>query len=337
MIAGKADLLAEALDVTGLGRALRGVGVARGLVIFNYHRIGDPLESPLDRGTFSATADVFADQVQWLKEHSDIIGVEDLESALSDGNACCSMITFDDGYRDNYELAFPILQAAGVPGTFFITSGFLDNHQPAWWDEIAWMVRHSPRPDELAATRWWTAPISLSGTDREIAIRKLLAIYKQLPLEQTEAFLDDVAEVAGSGRYLTVAEDGVWMTWDMVREMNRRGMSIGGHTVSHPVLARCPLKRQAIEIEGCKARIETELGEAITAFSYPVGQPDSFDRGTQECLRRAGFQWGFSFYGGCVRSEPFNRFDLPRMGIAHGLSASRFRALRSWPQLFARH
>lgn len=334
MICGKKDLLAETLEFSGVSRVLRATGSWRGLVVLNYHRIGRPEESPLDRGVFSATVAAFDAQVCWLKRQCDVIGLDRLDEALADRCGRYALLTFDDGYDDNHALAYPVLKQHGVSATFFITTGFLDQRRVAWWDEVAWIIRHS-RVQSLTNDMWFDSPLTWRAADPEPAIRRALATYKRLPQERTEEFLNGLADGCGCGRCPAEVSEAVWMRWDMVREMHRGGMFIGGHTVTHPVLSRCDAGQQEQEIVGCKARLEAELGAPIEAFSYPVGQRDSFDGTTRRRLEQAGFRWGFSFYGGYVRPRSSDRFDLPRVAVEPGLTPSRFRGLVTLPQVFA--
>ena len=112
-----------------------------GVLVLNYHRIGSGDESPFDRGLWSADAEEFSDQIRFCKSQLEVITPDDIPRVVANGSGRYALITFDDGYRDNYEIAFPILKAEGVPATFFIATGFVDTPRLPWWDEIAWMVR----------------------------------------------------------------------------------------------------------------------------------------------------------------------------------------------------
>jgi peptidoglycan/xylan/chitin deacetylase (PgdA/CDA1 family) len=331
---GKKNLLATTLSWTGANRLLQSTGTWNGLVVLNYHRVGNPRGCLFDRGVWSASAEEFDRQMRRLSRCVDVISPADLGRALRDRRGRYALVTFDDGYIDNYELAFPILRTHRVPATFFITSGFLDDRRVAWWDDLAWMVRTSVRT-RLKLSRWTKSPIEFDEPVRERAIHALLSIYKQLPHEETDLFLAEVAERTGSGRCPISHDEPVWMTWDMVREMRSAGMHIGGHTVTHPVLSRLPVARQAYEVTHCKTRIEQELDEPIEVFSYPVGAIDAFNTETMRAVEKAGYLWAFSFHGGFVRNATFNPFNLPRVAVDHGLSAARFDALIAWPQVFA--
>ncbi len=105
----------------------------------------------------------------------------------------------------------------------------------------------------------------------------MLRAYKALPADAGVAFLAALADACGVARPGPDASRGLWMDWDMLRAMRNAGMTVGGHTVTHPVLARATPEQQRAEIAGCARRLLEELGEPMRCFAYPVGQPDSFD------------------------------------------------------------
>jgi peptidoglycan/xylan/chitin deacetylase (PgdA/CDA1 family) len=313
-----------------LGRAMEWSGV----LVLNYHRVGNGKESSFDRGLWSADAEAFTDQIRFCKSQLDLITPDDIPRVVANGSGRYALITFDDGYRDNYETAFPILKAEGVPATFFVATGFVDNPQVPWWDETAWMVRTS-RQDRVELPEWIPAAISFDEPDREQAVRTLLRAYKAMPAESNGRYLDAVADATRSGRCGTDVGRGLWMTWDMLREMRAAGMIVAGHSVTHPILARAPIERQREEILGCGTRLAEEIGEPMRYFSYPVGGPNSFNSGTQECLREAGVQYAFSYYGGFRRFGDWSSYDVRRVAVETYLTADWFRSIVTLPQLLA--
>lgn len=327
---GKRELLANVLQRTGTNLVLSRLPLWHGLTVLNYHRIGDAGKSTFDPGLFSATPEQFAAQVRYLTQNFDVIGIRDL-AGWKARRGRYVMITFDDGYLDNYEAAYPILRAYGAPGVFFLTSGFLDRLHTAWWDEIAWMVATS-RQTRLAANPWTIGEFQLPEGDRRPVLDRLLRIYKSLPGRRAQEFLSFLAEALETGR--APESSGVWMDWSHVREMHSQGMEFGGHTVTHPVLANLSRGEQEHEVRECRSRIEAELGRPISAFSYPVGQRDSFNATTQACLREAGYTWAFSYYGGFSRSAA-NPLDLRRVAVESDTSAAMFQGMACLPQVFA--
>ncbi|HMA13671.1 MAG TPA: polysaccharide deacetylase family protein [Kiloniellaceae bacterium] len=326
----KKRIAARILAHSGLGRLLAAVMPPSGILILNYHRIGDGSASPYDRELWSADAEAFDAQMARLARDCDVISPADIESAAGRRGRHV-LVTFDDGYLDNYEVAYPILRRHGVPATFFIATGFIDRPRLPWWDEIAWRVRTT------AATRldlqpWLPSPLALAdGPDP--AIGAILRVYKALPATEADRLLERLRGQTGLETPDRV--DGLWMDWDMIREMAAGGMTIGGHTVDHPVLSRLPVERQREEIETCAARLAAETGRPMEYFAYPVGSQWAFDEDTRACLEAVGVKRAFSYYGGHARADS-PRFDTPRMAMERYVEMPDLGAMLSVPRLFCR-
>ena len=326
----KKRIAARVLSYTGLGRLLATLMPPQGILILNYHRIGDGRESPYDRELWSADEEAFDAQMACLARHCDVISPGDIDT-VAGRRGRHVLVTFDDGYIDNYHAAFPILRARGVPATFFISTGFIDRPRLPWWDEIAWRVR-STAQTRLDLRPWLPVPLAL-GEAREDQIHAVLCAYKSLQADDAVQLMARLRETTGQATPERV--DGLWMDWDMIREMGAAGMTIGGHTVDHPVLARLPVERQCEEVEGCAARIRAETGRPMEYFAYPVGSPWAFDADTRACMEAAGVRRAFSYYGGHARADS-PRFDTPRMAVEPTVALPDLGAMLWLPQLFAR-
>ena len=160
-------------------------------------------------------------------------------------------------------------------------------------------------------------------------------MHKRLDGHRTDAFRDSIAEATGSGRVSNSEAKGVWMTWDMVREMRDAGMCFGGHTVNHPILSRLDPVEQDHEIEMCLNRIESELGERVIVFSYPDGQPGSFDEVSRACVQSHGIRFAFAHSGGFSVFDQNDPYAISRMPIERDTSFAEFRAIAALPQVFA--
>jgi peptidoglycan/xylan/chitin deacetylase (PgdA/CDA1 family) len=307
---------AAALDARPLRALFKRLDLWRGVLVLNYHRIGDPTGTPWDHALWSATAEGFDAQLAFLAREADVVGPHDLAGLRRAGRGRHVLLTFDDGYRDNHDLAFPLLRRHGLSATFFLTSGFLDRGTPAWWDEIAWMVAHATRDVGPA--------------------RPLTERYKTLPGDRAEAYLDELAERTGAGRCPPEAAAGVWMTWEMARALRDGGMTIGGHTDTHPLLARVDAARQEAEVAACARRLREELDLPLRWFSYPVGSRDAFDATTRATLARHGVELAFSFYGGVAAFGAWDPLDVRRVHVGPAVDAARVHAMLALPRLFAR-
>jgi peptidoglycan/xylan/chitin deacetylase (PgdA/CDA1 family) len=218
-----------------------------------------------------------------------------------------------------------------VKAIFFLVTGFIDRTHAAWWDEVAWMVKASRR-DLLRAGGWIRQPLPMDERSRPLTTRRLVARGMDVAADRMEAFLDHLAEITGSGRRDPAAAAADWITWDMARSIVRAGMTIGGHSVSHPVLARLPPGEQQAEIEPCLLRLEQELGIRPDLFAYPYGDRGYFDGQTKGLLIRSGVRMAFSNYGGVLRPASADRLDIPRTPLGPG-SFRRFRTMATLPTL----
>ncbi len=328
--------LARILDATGLAAAFRAAGAWSGLLVLNYHRVGDGGSSQFDRGLWSASGEGFDAQLSFLQRNAEVVGPHEALDVLSrGGRRRYVLLTFDDGYRDNYEIALPILRSHNVCATFFLTTGFVDGRANSWWDELAWMVHCSART-RIPGSRWLPEPLSFVDGDREPSIRALLRTYKSLRSEDAPAFLDFVAEATGSGRAPSQVFHELWITWEMAREMKGSGMFFGGHTDMHAILSSLPREGQELEIGRCAERLRAELGEPMRWFSYPDGSRSAFDGDTRDLLGQNGVDMSFSFYGGYSRLPHEDLLDVPRCSVEAALGDREFRAMISIPQAFCR-
>jgi peptidoglycan/xylan/chitin deacetylase (PgdA/CDA1 family) len=271
-------------------------------------------------------------QLGFLRRHYEVLRPTDFERRLRGAAGRHVMITFDDGYRDLYELAHPVLQAHGVCAAMFLCSGLMDGVASAWWDEIGWMLRHS-RLRELPPGPWSTSSLPLAADTVEETIEHVTRAYWELAPPAAAAFLEQLASASAAGRRPSSGED--WLTWDMARELKAAGHLIGAHTRTHPVLSRLPRDQQSQEIRSSLDRIEESLGERPSWFAYPVGTRQAFDRTTMEAARESGVELAFSNYGGRVHTDAFAELDVRRVSAESRRQISMLSATLTVPQVFA--
>lgn len=321
------------LDTTGLGAVLRRLDAWHGTIVLAYHRIGDAGGCPLDDGVFSATAAEFDEQMRFLAAGFDVVDPLDLAEPF-DERGRRVVVTFDDGYRDNFDTAMPILGRHELRAAFFVATGLLDSPRIAWWDQIAWMAKNATRA-VLPPTDLWPGPLSLDADRAGSSGRMLLAAFKRTPGSRAGEFLDRLGAMTGSGP-CPLPADSLWMTWDHVRALRDAGMRIGGHTVTHPVLSRADPLEQEFEILGCRERCERELDEPMRLFSYPVGLSDSFDHTSRALLARAGVELAFTCDGGWLPGPVEDPLAIPRTPVGTEIGTRGLRMLATLPQAFAR-
>ncbi len=258
---------------------------------------------------------VFERQIAFLARRYRCISMDDLMEAFLAGRPLprnAAVVTFDDGYRDNYEAAYPILRRHRVPAIFYVTTGALDGGEPLWPSEVRSLVH--------AAGARITGPFPAGryelGTPalRERAARELKQWLVALPRRQRQDALRELKR--GSVSDLTFLRNGM-MTWEQVREMRAGGMLFGAHTITHPLLPSIPLPEAREEIAGSKQALEAELGEAVLHFSYPnPGSGVHWSAAVRQLVREAGFFTAVTSESGYVNPRD-DLFTLRRLRVSH--------------------
>jgi len=301
------------------------------VVTFSYHRVAARSLAP----PVTAAAEALQEQLRLLRGHCDLLTPEQLaEEALAQPGRRV-MVTVDDCYRDSYETAYPAFAANDVPATFFLVPGFLDGTAQPWWDEIEWMVGSSEQ-DRLDPSPWWNTELPLRGAQAADTVRRLVGLRRGMSPARGAEMLDHLGRATGSGRRPMESATEDFITWEQAREMASAGITFGGHTHTHPVLATLPAQEQRAEIGRGLDRIAAELGVRPTTFAYPVGLQGTFDSSTKAAAAAAGVRLAFSNYGGYTRRRNWDPLEIRRVGVGRDTSEAAFRWTVALPALFAR-
>ena len=323
-MAGKRDRVAALLAKSGATRVLEALPKRKALVILNYHRVGDPSKTPYDSGTFGPTAEAFDWELTYLKRNFACVTLEEaLEMVAGKAPLRSSLLlTFDDGYRDNYQIAFPLLRSHGIQAVFFLPTAFIGTQRLPWWDVIAYIVKNSRR-DVIRLQYPEPAEFSIPALGAATVVLRILYLCVNTGASDYGRLIEELETVCDCPRPDGSAER-CFMDWNEAREMQTSGMAFGSHSHSHEVLSGLTPEQQVRELCESRAILERELGRAITVMSYPVGMPYTFDNHTADAIKTAGYTAAFSFYGGLNNGRDRNPLDLRRC-VFSSLSRSRYR------------
>ena len=325
-LGGKRELLAQTLYWSGASHLISRFPSRDSLMVLNYHRIGNSSDDLFDPGVFSATADQLDDQIGYLKKRLAIVSLEEA-LAFVEGHdrekapRCRVLITFDDGYLDNYQVAFPILRSHGVQGVFFLATGLVGSCHVPWWDRIAFLVR-TARSRQFSLHYPGSLLVDLDNDGVESSLRAILKLYKRPDNSDPQRFIKEL-ETQSRGED-PPADMRRFLNWDEAIEMQGAGMAIGSHTHSHHVLSQLAPQQQKEEL--CKSRsiLVEKLGAQIDVLAYPVGARTSFDDCTRNAAKEAGYRAAFSFYGGINLPGKTTPYDVNRVAV-EDQSRRRFR------------
>jgi peptidoglycan/xylan/chitin deacetylase (PgdA/CDA1 family) len=229
-------------------------------------------------------------------------------------------ITFDDGYRDNYEYAFPILKRLGLPATIFVTTGPVDSQAPLWHDTVFDAFRRAN-----AESVSFGGKVYALGTlaEKRFALKMFRAYLRtQEPAAWDKQIGRLVNELRLAGSAPAVAKK---LSWDEITEMARHDITFGAHTVTHPILTCVPLRDATFEIVTSKRTLEEHLGTPVRLFAYPNGGRNDFNDTLKSVLRDAGFLCAVTILPGVndAHTDPFELRRVELWDANPGMSALR--------------
>lgn len=325
---GKREQLARFIAGSGLLGVLEGAPASQSLLVLNYHRVGNSESTPYDPTVYSATAEELRLQMEYVQRHCQVVSLGEVLGWIERGTkpakrTCYVLVTFDDAYIDNYEIAFPILKLVGIPAVFFVPTAFTGTARLTWWDEIAYQLKRTERR-RFTLSYPDTLEVDLDSRTLIQELGAVLGLYKEPATKDGDRFLQDLAHACDLPRPDSTAER-CFCDWDELRAMLQSGMAVEAHTHTHPVLSQISADAQMEELVTCRDLLKEHLGIAPDTIAYPVGMRNSFTEETENAARRAGFRAAFSFYGGTNRIPLENPMDIRREAIGYQ-SMERFRA-----------
>jgi sugar transferase (PEP-CTERM/EpsH1 system associated) len=335
---GIKTLISGGLRWCGALRIGRALAPSR-LTILMYHRVL-PVREALEYAVPAMTMgrDAFEAQMAHLARHYDVMGLSEATRALERGRVPrrAVAVTFDDGYRDTYEHAWPILRNYGIPAALFVVTGAVDRQVRPWWDVVAdALSRLCPDPGSLIERGllpgWLTRRLDGPGRDDGCGrlvpevIHHLNQVGRAERDHVVRVLQDSAAEPPG-------AHADLMLSWDQVREMHRGGMEFGAHTVTHAFLDELDETAVRQEVEGSVARLGAELAAPVSLFAYPRGRVSA---GVREVLARSGIRAAVTTRPGANGPGSdllaLNRLDAGYCRLATGFDRGVFDAeLAGW-------
>lgn len=278
------------------------------LSVFYFHRV---LERPDPLLPGEPDAAMFDRILGWIGKQFRVLDPLEACERLGAGTlpARPAVISFDDGYLDNHDVALPLLKRHGMQAAFFVATGFLEGGM-MFNDRVIEAIRRAgPDPIRLA----WMPESSASGlavgTDRErrAAIGHILKAIKHLA---PDVRLQRVLELEASVR--ATPKPGTMMRPEHVRALHDAGMRVGGHTRTHPILCAAADDEAAREISGGLQDLAQIIGHAPLLFAYPNGKPGAdYDARHVAMVRQTGCLFAFSTRAGAANAGT-PKLEIPR-------------------------
>jgi peptidoglycan/xylan/chitin deacetylase (PgdA/CDA1 family) len=279
------------------------------LRVLTYHRVDDPGVRPwLDPALISATPETFEAQMKYVAANYQVISVLDLLRIVENKSLLpprAVMVTFDDGYGDFKQHAWPLLKKHHIPVTLFVPTSFPDHPERIfWWDRLSYALHTTVKAEiETPAGR---LPL-LTAVQRTQAVAALKNYVKTLNQEAAATYVEQIC------RELDVpAHENSVLGWDALRELAKEGVTLCPHTQTHPIMNHISPDAMYGEAYNSMQDLEREVGGILPAFAYPSG---FHNEEVVRAVERAGFKLAFTTERGINDLGRAHPLQLQRINV----------------------
>ncbi len=260
------------------------------VLIITYHRFSQAEET---LNTTSARA--LSEQLEYLTKHYTVHSLQAIAERLERNESLPSraaVITIDDGYRDAYQVAYPILRRYQVPATVFVPTDFLDRKLWLWTDKLRFLTAHAKQQSPEVVVKDRRMRLDLANPESRLkAATQVNSVLKSLPDEEKEAEISNIAATLGVTLLSLPPSEYEPLTWEEAREMDAGGVAIESHTVTHPILTKIGEEQLRYELRQSRSRLQAMLGKEASLFCYPNG---SYDFRVRQGVESAGYKCAVS-------------------------------------------
>lgn len=319
-------LAIKLLSSAGLPSLLQRVVAPHSIAVLAYHGvIGAPL--PFQDWCFIDIAS-FRRQMAYLRDHFHVASLSEAVAMIKSGEVPgpTVVITFDDGFRNNYTRAFPVLQEFGLPATVYLATAYVDTPRLLWFTTLLEMLART----EKTQLTWDGEVFDLSDVvAREKASPQIQRKLKRLPGEALTDELKDIARLLEVPVEYHAEETSAFrmLCREEIRQMVDSGLvEFGAHTVSHHILQRLDAVQQADQIRRSIEQVSELTGRPCRHFAYPNGGADDYGEQSMTILREAGIESAVTMLHGPV-GEGTPLLEINRYGIGTDTSFDRFKLM----------
>ena len=331
------DILANILNmfgILGLCLFIKSKITCKAVYITAYHKIIDVPDFwhySYDPELVSANSKSFNDQVRIAKKYFDLRTFENIDAPHKKPRF---IITFDDGHKDNYEIAYPILRNSSACAVFYVSTDYIGTDKLFWFESIAYRILNADIGEyQLNGTK---LNLTNSRSERESIVEKLLCQLKSEANDKRISLLLEIENIPVNRKEPAVEMPEIGnLTWDQVREMAEHGMEIGSHSVTHPVLSKLTDQQLKTEIVQSKNKIEEIIDKKVRSIAYPVGGKSDYDKRVEQYTRDAGYDYGLTYISGINKSIRKGDTGLLRLHVERYTSLARYKAMLAFPTIFA--
>ena len=317
---------ATVVSASGLHRWLHSRFRRNQLAILTYHGV---VREPLSVSDWCFLEDSsFRRQVEYISRNFSIVPLSTAIEMLKQGavDKPTVVVTFDDGYQNNFDVAFPVLKEHGVPATIFLTTGFVDSSDTIWFCHIIRALSCTRKQ----SMRWEGADLDLSEPrGRAAASARLQASLKEHSPAEVISLVRRICEELDVNPGTSFEPESPFriLSTGSIRTMVQSGLvEFGAHTETHPILSLLPPEDQSREISGSVEAVERLTGEPCRFFAYPNGRAQDYDSKTLELLQKRGILAAVTTTSGANDAKR-SLMELQRYSVGANLGMPMFQLL----------
>jgi len=278
-------------------------------IILFYHRFSQTKSKQIPPKLYNQ---IFKKQLWHLKRWYNIISLDELVEGLKNEQQHKKpsiVITIDDGFYDNYRIAYPLLKKYHLPTTIYLTTGFIGTQRAPWIDEIAHALNNCSEKEIQFEKLFNGKTFNISTYRNKYELWE--SIYDQLLYLEQNTKNDLVNQILNRLNSERIPKKRLMLNWFEVKEMSKNHISFGAHTVTHPTLSKMAVEEAKQEIRESKKVIEKEIGAKVRHFAIPNGKVKDFNEELREFCKREGFVSVVTTNIGCVDKDS-DLYALPR-------------------------
>lgn len=299
-------LLLNCLTKTGISKIFYPL-MKRRAIIFNLHRFQDP-----ERQVSGQDPKRLHQTLSYLRKHKfELISIPELIKRLAEGEPPLKRViafTMDDGYLEQATIAAPIFAEFDCPVTIFLSSGFLDRKIWFWWDQIEYIFNHTKREIFSITFDNKTRKYLLSNNKaRTTALWDCTESCKQVSEEHKKEVIHRLAAINEIELPKSPPREYQPLSWELVRQWEKRGVTFGPHTITHPILSKTSNYQSHKEIEGSWVRLCEEINNPIPVFCYPNGGPHDYGEREFDTLHQLNFKGAVLGQSGHVEQTTYHK------------------------------
>jgi peptidoglycan/xylan/chitin deacetylase (PgdA/CDA1 family) len=274
------------------------------LTVLCYHRVLHGADDRFQgyKPNISAFLEGFVSQMDYLRAHFNPIALRDLVAWLEDGIPLPprpALVTFDDGYRDNAEVAWPVMRDRRVPAVIFLATDCIGAGRPFIWDVAAYCF--SATTKTRIDVPFIPSATLRTGAERDAATVSWVEHLKRVPAATRDDAMRALADALGVPLPSHDVLEHLYLDWPAVRMLAREGVEFGAHTRTHPILTNLLLEEARAEIRTSIEQLELALGAKPLGFAYPNGSARDFSHEHEDVVRQCGLPVAFSLKPGPTR------------------------------------